>query len=183
LRRSIIACPNLSPDSNPSPPLSNLTNSPYVGYLTPIIKPLVMLNHSIRRLVDNIDRYHMFVFGDVEKYQSTLPKFANNPPNVGLSVVPTAIALPHPSQIGLTPDEQVYVNHIFMTNEAIHQGIIGGADFTDENCLYRSFRTALQKFKGELRRERLPRKFWALHILAGAIALMGVWQVLRWLRL
>ncbi len=57
-----------------TPTLSNLTNSPYASYLTPIIKPLVMLNDSIRRLFDNIDRYHMFVFGDAEKYQSTLPK-------------------------------------------------------------------------------------------------------------
>lgn len=166
-----------------TPTLSNLTNSPYASYLTPIIKPLVMLNHSIRRLFDNIDRYHMFVFGDAEKYQSTLPKFANNPPNLGLSVMPTSIASPHPLQIGLTPDEQVYVNHIFMMNEAIHQGIIGGADSADENCLYRSFRTAqaaLKKFKEELKREKLPRKFWLLHLVAGAMALMGVWQVLRW---
>lgn len=166
-----------------TPTLSNLTNSPYASYLTPVIKPLVMLNHSIRRLFDNIDRYEMFVFGDVEKYQSTLPKFAQNPPGWGLAPMPTSIAMPHPSQIGLTLEEQVYVNHIFMMNAQIHQGIIGGADSTDENCLYRSFRTArtaLQKFKGELRRERLPRKFWVLHIVAGAMALMGVWQVLRW---
>lgn len=166
-----------------TPTLSNLTNSPYASYLTPIMKPLIMLNHSIRRLFDNMDRYHSFVFGDAEKYQSTLPKFANNLSNPGLSVMPTAIASPHPSQIGLTPDEQVYVNHIFMMNEGIHQGLIGGADSADENCLYKSFRAAreaLKKFKGELRRERLPRKFWALHIVAGAMALMGVWQTLRW---
>jgi hypothetical protein len=166
-----------------TPTLSNLTSSAYASYLTPIIKPLVMLNHSIRRLFDNIDRYHMFVFGDVEKYQSTLPKFALNPPNWGLSPMPTTVAVPHPSQVGLTQDEQVYVNHIFMMNAQIHQNIIGGADSTDENCLYRSFRTAraaLKKFKEELKREKLPRKFWVLHLVAGAMALMGVWQVLRW---
>ena len=143
-----------------------------------------MLNHSIRRLFENIDRYHMFVFGDVEKYQSTLPKFAHNPPGWGLAVLPTAIVMPHPSQIGLTTEEQVYVNHIFMMNAQIHQGLIGGADSPDENCLYRSFRSAraaLKKFKEEeFRREPLPRKFWVLHLVAGAMALMGVWQVLRW---
>lgn len=167
-----------------TPTLSNLTNSPYASYLTPVIKPLVMLNHSIRRLFENIDRYHMFVFGDVEKYQSTLPKFAHNPPGWGLAVLPTAIVMPHPSQIGLTTEEQVYVNHIFMMNAQIHQGLIGGADSPDENCLYRSFRSAraaLKKFKEEeFRREPLPRKFWVLHLVAGAMALMGVWQVLRW---
>lgn len=36
-----------------TPTLSNLTNSPYASYLTPVIKPLVMLNHSIRRLFEN----------------------------------------------------------------------------------------------------------------------------------
>jgi len=166
-----------------TPMLSNLTSSPYASYLAPVIKPLVMLNHSIRRLFDNIDRYHMFVFGDTEKYQSTLPKFAHNPPGWALSPMPTTVALPQPSEIGLTQDEQVYVNQIFMMNMQIHQRLIGGADSTDENCLYRSFRTArsaLQKFKEELRRERLPRKFWVLHVVAGAMALMGVWQVLRW---
>jgi hypothetical protein len=166
-----------------TPTLSNLTNSPYANYLTSIIKPLVMLNHSIRRLFDSIDRYHLFVFGDVAKYQSTLPKFAVNPANLGPSVMPVTIASPHPSQIGLTADEKVYVNHIFMMNEGIHQGLIGGADSADENCLYKSFRTAraaLRKFKGELKRERLPRKFWILHVVAGGMALMGVWQVLRW---
>ena len=166
-----------------TPTLSNLTSSPYASYLAPIIKPPVMLNHSIRRLFDNIDRYHLFVYGDVEKFQSTLPKFALNPPDLGSSVMPESIVSPHPSQIGLTADEQVYVNHIFMMNEVIHQGLIGGADSTDENCLYKSFRTAqaaLKKFKEELRREPLPRKFWVLHVVAGAMALMGLWQVLRW---
>ena len=166
-----------------TPTLSSLTNSPYAKSLTPIIKPFVMLNHSIRRLFDSLDRYHAFVFGDVAKYQSVLPKFALNPVDRGSSVMPGKIISPHPTQIGLTEEEAVYVNHIFMMNEGIHQGIIGGADSADENCLYRSFRTAraaLQKFKRELKRERLPRKFWVLHIVAGAMALMGVWQVLRW---
>jgi hypothetical protein len=166
-----------------TPTLSNLSNSPYAKFLTPIIQPAIMLNHSIRRIFDNLDRYHSFVFGDVEKYQSVLPKFALNPPDIGPSTLPKTIVSPYPSQIGLTDEESVYVNHIFMMNEAIHQGLIGGADATNDICLYKSFRTAraaLQKFRGELRRERLPRKFWVLHLVAGAMAVMGAWQVLRW---
>lgn len=33
-----------------TPTLGNLTNSPYARSLTPIVRPFVMLNHSIRRL-------------------------------------------------------------------------------------------------------------------------------------
>ncbi len=97
--------------------------------------------------------------------------------------MPTSIVTPHPSQIGLTPEEGVYVNHIFMMNEAIHQGIIGGADSPDEICLYKAFRTArkaLQDFKAGLKREPLPVWFPVLHILAGALAGIGVWEVMRW---
>jgi hypothetical protein len=77
----------------------------------------------------------------------------------------------------------VYVNHIFMMNEAIHQGLIGGADSADEVCLYKAFRTArkaLQEFKEGLKREPLPYWFPLLHIVAGALAWIGLWQVMRW---
>ena len=59
-----------------TPTLSSLTNSPYAKSLTPIIKPFVMLNHSIRRLFDSLDRYHAFVFGDARStkaYFQSLP--------------------------------------------------------------------------------------------------------------
>ncbi len=94
--------------------------------------------------------------------------------------------MPHPSKVAWTEEERAYINHIFMMNEAIHQYLISGADSADESCLYKSFRaarSALQKFKAELTRERLPRKFWLLHIVAGAMAAMGVWQILRWLEI
>ncbi len=164
-----------------TPTLSNLTNSPYAKSLTPIVRPIVMLNHSIRRLFDNIERYQAFVFGDIAMYQSVLPKFAVN--SADSSILPTSIVSPHPSQIGLTAAECVYVNHIFMMNETIHQGIIGGADSADEVCLYKAFRTArkaLQEFKEGLKREPLPNWFPLLHIVAGALAWVGLWQLMRW---
>jgi hypothetical protein len=166
-----------------TPTLNNLTNSPYAKSLTPIVRPLVMLNHSIRRLFDNMERYQAFVFGDIALYQSILPKFAVNPADLGSSTMPTNIVSPHPSQIGLTAEEQVYVNHIFMMNEAIHQGLIGGADSADEVCLYKAFRTAreaLQAFKEGLQREPLPDWFPFLHIVAGVVAWISVWQLMRW---
>jgi hypothetical protein len=99
-------------------------------------------------------------------------------------MMPATIVSPHPSKIGLTPAESVYVNHIFMMNEMIHQGSIGGADSTDEFCLYKAFRTArsaLQKFKQGLKREPLPKWFPFLHIVAGALFFVGLWEMLRWL--
>jgi hypothetical protein len=166
-----------------TPVLNNVMNSPYARSLAPIARQLVMLNHSIRRLFDTIRRYQAFVFGDVALYQSVLPKFAVNPPNLAASVMPTSVVSPHPAHLGLTPQEQVYVNHIYMMNESIHQGLIGGADSPDEVCLYKAFRSArraLREFKQELRPEPLPSGFWVLHMLAGALALDGLWQVLRW---
>jgi len=167
-----------------TPVLNNVTNSPYAKFLTPIIHPLVMLNHSIRRLFDTMSRYQAFVFGDVAMYQSVLPKLAVNPANLGASTMPTSIVSPYPYQVGLTPEEQVYVNHIYMINESIHQGIIGGSDAADEHCLYKAFRTAraaLQEFRRGLKREPLPDWFPLLHIVAGALAWLGFWQVMRWL--
>ena len=168
-----------------SPVLNNATNSLYARSIGTIMNQLVVLNHSIHRLFDYIKRYQSFVMGDVVMYQRVIEKFApkTSPTALFASLPPTAITIAHPSQISWTDEERAYINHIFMMNEAIHQHLIGGADSPDETCMYKSFRTArtaLQKFKGGLRRERLPRKFWVLHILAGAMALMGVWQVLRW---
>jgi hypothetical protein len=166
-----------------TPVLNNVTNSPYARFLSPIIRPLVMLNHSIRRLFENRERYQVFVFGDIARYQSVLPKFAVNPANLAASTTPTSIVSPDPSQIGLTPEEGVYVNHIFWMNEWMHQLNIGGADSPDEICLYKAFRTArsaLQEFKQGLKREPLPGWFVLLHIVAGALAWVGFWQLMRW---
>lgn len=168
-----------------TPTLSSLTNSPYAKSMGPIIRPLVMLNHSIRRLFDSMSRYQAFVMSDVAMYQRVLPKFAPNtsPMELASLPTPTTITVPHPSQIKWTPEEQVYISHIFIMNEGIHQGLIGGSDSTDGLCLYKAFRTArkaLQEFKKGLKREPLPHGFWALHILAGALAFNGLWQVLRW---
>ena len=171
-----------------TPTLNNLTNSPYAKSLTPIVSPFVTLNHSIRRLFESIDRYQIFVFGDTKMYQMVLPKFA--PKSVlGSSTMPTSIVSPHPSKIGLTAEEGIYVNHIFMMNEAMHQGLMGGADSANEICLYKAFRNArkaLHEFKEGLKRESLPVWFPLLHIVAGALAGVGfvasdqmVWNMVR----
>ncbi len=168
-----------------TPTLSGLTNSPHVKSIGPVIRPMVVLNHSIRRFFDYIDRYQAFVMGDVATYQSVLAKYApkGSPLEAAHSVMPETIVVPPPSKIQWEPKERVYINHVFMMNESIHQSLIGGADSTDAMCLYKAFRNArveLQKFKAALRREPLPQWFWVLHLVAGCLALCGLWQVLRW---
>jgi len=168
-----------------TPTLSNLTNSPYAKSMGPIIRPLVMLNHSIRRLFDSMSRYQAFVMSDVAMYQRVLPKFApkTSPTELATLPTPTTITVPHPSHIKWTPEEDVYINHIFMMNEGIHQGLIGGGDSADDVCLYKAFRAArkaLQEFKRGLKRQPLPPWFLLLHIVAGALAWIGFWQLMRW---
>jgi hypothetical protein len=170
-----------------TPTLSSLTTSQYAKSLTPIIRPCVMLNHSIRRLFEQLERYQAFVYGDVVMFRKVFPKFAefakSPQSDVGSSTMPTVIPTPSPSQLGLTEEETVYLNHIFTMNAEIHQRIIGGADSQDEVCLYKAFRTArqaLQDFKQGLKRERLPDWFPYVHIVAGLLALVGLWEMMRW---
>jgi hypothetical protein len=170
-----------------TPTLNTLTTSQYAKSLTPIIRPCVMLNHSIRRLFEQLERYQAFVYGDVVMFRKVLPKFAkfaaNQDNNVGSSTMPTLIPTPSPSQLNLREEEKVYLDHIFMMNAEIHQRIIGGADSQDEVCLYKAFRTArkaLQDFKQGLKREQLPNWFSLLHIVAGALFSVGFWELMRW---
>jgi len=123
--------------------------------------------------------------GDVAMYQSVMKKLApkTSPMELAATTTPTTITPPHPSQISWTSDEKGYINIIFQMNEAIHQGLIAGADSTDDVCLYKAFRSArkaLQEFKAGLKRERLPKWFPLLHIVAGALAWVGFWQLMRW---
>ena len=125
--------------------------------------------------------------GDVTLYQSVMEKFApkTSPAALASSTTPATVVIPHPAQIAWTQEERAYINLIFMMNEGIHQRLIGGADSLDEVCLYKAFRIArkaLQDFKQGLKCEKLPRGFGVLHILAGALALDGFWQVIRWFR-
>jgi hypothetical protein len=167
-----------------TPRLNDVTNSPYVGSLGPIVRQLVTLNHSIRQLFDSMERYQAFVMGNVLMYQSVIEKLApkTSPVELASSTTPTVISVPYLWQIKWTPEERAYINIIFMMNEGIHQTIIGGSDSGDA-CLYKSFRiarTALQEFKEGLKREPLPDWFPLLHIVAGALAWVGLWQLMRW---
>ena len=129
---------------------------------TPIVRPFVMLNHAIRPPVCSIEGYRRSCVWRYRDVPKLLPKFAVNAANnIGSSIMPTTITGRLLTTIGLTLSTRTdEVNHIFMMNEMIHQGTIGGADSVDEFCLYKAFRTArkaLQDFKKGLKREPLPK--------------------------
>lgn len=168
-----------------TPRLNDVTNSAYVGSLGPIIPQLVTLNHAIHQLLDSIDRLQAFVMGDVLMYQSVMEKLApkTSPVELALSPPPTVISMPqYLNQIAWTQQERAYINIIFMMNEGIHQGVIGGVDSTDA-CLYKSFRiarAALQNFKKGLTVDPLPSWFRLLHLVALGLAWLGLWEMMRW---
>jgi hypothetical protein len=168
-----------------TPRLSDVTNSPYIASLGPIVPQLVTLNHSIRRLFDSLERYQAFVMGDVLMFQSVMEKLApkTSPTDAASSTTPTEISVPNVGQIKWSRQERAYINIIFMMNEGIHQGLIGGADSKSDECLYRSFRTArtlLQEFKKKLKPEPLPNWFLFLNFVAIVMFCLGLWQIMRW---
>jgi len=147
-----------------TPTLQNLTRSQYIRHLTPIVKPLVKLSYSFRRLFDSHADYRAFV---------------NNSPAVYTSVFKK---LKDPHSIYL-PVESDFMNFVFNMNHRMHKDLIGGEKSTDELCLYKAFRIAkgaLAEFEAHLHAEALPRWFWIFHILAGCLAIDAAWQVLRW---
>jgi hypothetical protein len=167
-----------------TPRLNNVTTSPYIGHLGPVVRQLVALNHSIRQLLDSMERYQAFVMGDVLMYQSVMEKFApkTSPIEIASAPPPTVITTPHPAQIAWTHAERAYINIIFMMNEGIHQHIIGGAD-SAEACLYKSFRIArkaVEDFEQGLKRQPLGFEFKIGHFVAILLFCLGFWEVMRW---
>ncbi|HEX6505288.1 MAG TPA: hypothetical protein VF011_18745 [Terriglobales bacterium] len=168
-----------------TPALSSLTSSPYARPVGELLPSFVQLNHAIRQLLDYMDRLHGFVMGSLGLYQRVMEKFGakDNPLALAASPTPMEITVPLVHTIEWSQDEKVYINHIFMMNEGIHQRIIGSEE-GPPGCLYLTFRKArkeLADFKAKhLTPQRAPRWHWALHIVAGFFVVSGIWQVLRW---
>lgn len=98
-----------------TPRLNDLTNSPYVWSLGPIVRQMITLNHSIHQLFDFRERYQAFVMGNVLMYQSVMEKFApkSSPTELASSTTPTVISVPHPGQIKWTPrGASVHQHHL-----------------------------------------------------------------------
>jgi hypothetical protein len=146
--------------------LQSFTASAQRRHLSEVVRPLVRLNYSIRRVFDLNNELRIFANSHPELYDNVTKKLAKVP-NV------------------FTAEERVYMNLVFGFNLRIHQQLIGGKDSTDDLCLYKAFRTAqhaVADFKAKVLPEPLPRWYWLLHIVAAVFAAMGAWEVGRWLR-
>lgn len=148
-----------------TPSLQSFTASAQLRHLSEIVRPLVRLNYSVRRVFDLHSELRTFVNSHPELYDQVCKK---------LSEVPNVF----------TSEEKVYMNIVFGFNLRIHQQLIGGKDSTDDLCLYHAFRTAQRKveeFKAHAHPERLPNWYWLLHVSAVLFAVLGAWEVGRWL--
>jgi hypothetical protein len=168
-----------------APRLQSVTTSPYIGHLGPIVRKLVVLGHAVQQLHDSHERLQAFALGNTLMFQSVMEKLAPkaSPVEVALAPPPKAITPVHPGKLPWAHEERAYINIIFMLNEGIHQGVIGGID-SEDGCLYKSFRaarSALQEFKNGLKREPLEIEFKLGHAVAGWIAFMGLWETMRWI--
>jgi hypothetical protein len=150
-----------------TPSLQHFTSAADLNQLTGIVRPLVRLNYSIRRLFDLHRELRIFVHSQPGLYDSVVEK---------LEKIPNQY----------TPEEKVYMNIIFEMNLRIHQNLIGGEDSTDELCLYKAFRAAkgaISDFKVALRPKPLPSWYWLMHLVAALIAVNAIWQIARWFHL
>jgi hypothetical protein len=123
-----------------SPSLQSFTASPQLRRLSKIVRPLVRLNYSIRRIFDLHSELRSFVNSHPQLYDTVSEK---------LAMVPNVF----------TSEEQVYMNIVFGFYLRIHQQLIGGEDSADDLCLYKAFRSAecsLGEFKAKAKPERLP---------------------------
>jgi len=150
-----------------SPTLNNFTASPFMRHLMPVVPTLLRLGYSVHRLFDYVTtNYNPFVANNPAVYQEVVRKLTTGTP-----------------PLGLLPAEQVYANFVFGMNKTIHQDLIGGADCSDEICLYKAFRsakTAIRNFKADLRVESLPWWYWIFNVLAIYLILIGLVEVFRW---
>jgi|SRR5581483_394771 len=149
------------------PLLQTVTTYTQLRDLTPIVQPLVFLNDALRKVFD---------------LHAELRTFANSHPALFDSVSKKLSKTPNT----FTTDEQVYMNLIFGLNKRIHHDFIGGADSTNERCLYKAFRkakTAVAQFKNTFKPEPLPRWYVVLHVASALLALNGLWQMARWFRI
>ena len=69
-----------------------------------------------------------------------------------------------------------HLNMIQQFNRTMHVDLIGGADSSDPNCLYKAYdaaAVALNKFESSLKSRKLPWWFWAAHLVCCACFVSG----------
>jgi hypothetical protein len=148
------------------PTLRNLTNSPYIRELGPIVDDVVRLSRSITRLFNCYEEYREYVNSRPLLYDSVVKKLAQQ-------------------KADFTEAEREYLKDIFRRNAQIHQSLIGGIDSQDSLCLYKTFRAAKESVNNFLRtyaKPLFPWWYWILHVIAAAAFLKGLLLIIAWLR-
>jgi len=165
--------PNRQIFSFECPIIHNLTDSPYVADLAPIVESVVKLSRSITRLYNYYEEYRTYVNSRPALYDAVLKKMSS--PKDGM--LETEVA-------SLTLDESQYRSQVFEFNKTIHQDLIGCIDSTDSLCLYRAFRTAresLKDFRSRPKEPGFPKWYWLVHVVAVAAFVKGLFLTLGWI--
>jgi hypothetical protein len=144
--------------------IRGVPSSPFLYHLHAIVKPLVELTFSISRLFQFYDEYRGYVNGRPDLYDSVQWNASQGQGSA------------------LTKAEQQYLEAVFDFNYRIHCHAIGGRDSEDANCLFHAYgraATAVDEFDRGLRVERLPKSFWAVHILSILSFVGGLYLLMR----
>jgi hypothetical protein len=148
------------------PLIESFTSSPYLNHMTELVRPLVKLGHSVRRLFDLHEELRDFSHSNPGFYETLMRKMQQQK-NV------------------YTEEENQFMNVVFGMNWKMHVLLIGGSDSPDTNCLYKTFRNArteIADFKSKLQPEPFPKWYFVLHLLSAILAFVGAWEAFRWLR-
>jgi hypothetical protein len=148
------------------PTIKGLTSSQYVRFLEPIIGDFITLKYSIVRLYDYYTEYRGFVIS-----QFSLRHAVNEKDKAQ-------------NTASFTQEEVRFLDRVFHYNYSIHVKLIGGKDSKDQRCLYLSFRRArrsLQTFEDRLKPQAPPWWHWALHFMAAAFVVGGIYLLIGWI--
>jgi hypothetical protein len=99
-----------------TPMLSSMTSSPFAKSVGKRLPTFVLLNHAIRRLLEQVDRLNDFALGDLVLYHKVMVKYGakGNPADLASSTTPEGVVVPPPHTIQWTDLERTYINLIFM---------------------------------------------------------------------
>jgi hypothetical protein len=148
-----------------TPTIHGITTSPFAHDLSQVLPSIVKLSYSIRRLFEaNAD----------------LRSFANQSPFYA-SVMKKLAQLNNV----YTEQEREFMNILFAKNRTIHQELIGGADSSDDTCLYKSYRLAqkaISDFEKQFKPKSFPWWYAFLHAAAIVFIILGFLQLVEWSR-
>ncbi len=144
--------------------VKSLTQSPYASHLGELITPCLKLSFSISKFLQYYDEYRKYMLGHPDLYHF-----------FKLRVLGDAKA-------PLSPRQKEYADVVRDFNYRLHVHAIGGEDSTDEECLYKAYKRAVEKlnaFERKLGKPSLPKLFWFGHVFSVIFCLLGLYLIIR----